>query len=165
MVPRPTEPSDDHFLSAVTLHLATVPGPIGEGTRHLSVVLISLFHLRVEELGGCRFLLHVFACLYLYCISCCTWTSSLSHFIPYSNAQNKSEGTGALCNLISVWDEQHTFNIIFQPFGCTPGPRNRVTKTGDPTGAGHGPVRLLDGIRHPSGCPLAFWNTLWLMVI
>lgn len=35
MVPRPTEPSDDHFLSAVTLHLATVPGPIGHGPVRL----------------------------------------------------------------------------------------------------------------------------------
>eukprot|EP00435_Cladocopium_sp_Y103_P045387 s2761_g13.t1 len=35
MVPRPSEPADDHFLSAVTLHLATVPGPIGHGPVRL----------------------------------------------------------------------------------------------------------------------------------
>ena len=35
------------------------------------------------------------------------------------NALKQSEQeTGALCNLISFWDEQHRFNIIFQYFAA-----------------------------------------------
>ena len=33
MLPRPTESSDDAFLASMTLHLATVPVPIGGGCR------------------------------------------------------------------------------------------------------------------------------------
>eukprot|EP00438_Fugacium_kawagutii_P014480 Skav223527 [mRNA] locus=scaffold1160:361707:369347:+ [translate_table: standard] len=35
MVPRPSETSDDNFLSSMTLHLATVPTPIGHGPVRL----------------------------------------------------------------------------------------------------------------------------------
>ena len=35
MLPRPTESSDDAFLASMTLHLATVPVPIGGGCCEL----------------------------------------------------------------------------------------------------------------------------------
>ena len=82
MVPRPTEPSDDNFLSSISLHLATVPLPVGgasgsagvpvnedesyEGVGALLVLYTSL------QIAFLKLEIHIGIGMYWYCQNCQT---------------------------------------------------------------------------------------------